>query len=167
MLDLTIHTDGGSRGNPGKSACAFVVSLGEAVIFEQGLYLGIKTNNEAEYLGVLGSLKWLKNRLESPAPSMVDIEQNPMVQADQITLEQINSALPHQQLTLTYLLDSLLVVEQLRGHWKIKDARMRVLWQECQAILANFNFPVTFSHIPREENARADALVNATLDQKS
>lgn len=133
-----INTDGGSRGNPGKSACAFVVASAGAELtplFQQGLYLGIKTNNEAEYLAVLSSLKWLKKQSELPE-------------------------------RLTYRLDSKLVVEQLSGRWKIKDARMQILAQECQNLLHSFSFPVEFIHIPREENAAADALVNQVLDTK-
>lgn len=133
---LYINTDGGSRGNPGKSACAFVVTDESAnLIFQQGLYLGIKTNNEAEYLGVLSSLKWLKTASLSPT-------------------------------RLIYRLDSKLVVEQLSGRWKIKDARMQILCQECLTLLKELGFSVEFIHIPREENALADALVNQTLDQR-
>jgi probable phosphoglycerate mutase len=131
-----INTDGGSRGNPGKSACAFVVTDESTnLVFQQGLYLGIKTNNEAEYLGVLSSLKWLKTA----------------------------SLLPSR---LIYRLDSKLVVEQLSGRWKIKDARMKILCQECFVFLKELGLPVEFVHIPREENAAADALVNQVLDQK-
>ncbi len=131
-----INTDGGSRGNPGKSACAFVVVDESAkLIFQQGLYLGIKTNNEAEYLGVLSSLKWLKTAALSPA-------------------------------RLIYRLDSKLVVEQLSARWKIKDARMKILCQECLLLLKELALPVEFIHVPREENVAADALVNQVLDEK-
>lgn len=48
-----IYSDGGSRGNPGPSASGFVVmNRAEQVIDEGGMYLGITTNNQAEYHGV-------------------------------------------------------------------------------------------------------------------
>lgn len=50
---LIIYSDGGSRGNPGPSASGFVVlNEQEHVIHEGGMYLGITTNNQAEYHGV-------------------------------------------------------------------------------------------------------------------
>jgi ribonuclease HI len=50
---LIIYSDGGSRGNPGPSASGFVVmDSHEHVLHEGGMYLGITTNNIAEYHGV-------------------------------------------------------------------------------------------------------------------
>ncbi len=50
---VIIYSDGGSRGNPGPSASGFVVmNAQEHVIHEGGMYLGITTNNQAEYHGV-------------------------------------------------------------------------------------------------------------------
>ena len=55
---LIVYSDGGSRGNPGPSAAGFVVmSDREHVIHEGGMYLGITTNNQAEYHGVLLGLE--------------------------------------------------------------------------------------------------------------
>lgn len=55
---MQIFTDGGSRGNPGKSACAFIVYDGKKEIYSESKYLGINTNNYAEYSGVILALKW-------------------------------------------------------------------------------------------------------------
>lgn len=50
---ITIFSDGGSRGNPGPSAAGFIiVNNKQEVIDEGGEYLGITTNNQAEYHGV-------------------------------------------------------------------------------------------------------------------
>jgi len=57
----TIYTDGGSRGNPGPSACAFVIHG----VHQQGYYLGIGTNNNAEYMGVLKAYAYL-SPIQSP-----------------------------------------------------------------------------------------------------
>ena len=55
---LIIYSDGGSRGNPGPSASGFVIMNDrEHVIHEGGMYLGITTNNQAEYHGVLLGLE--------------------------------------------------------------------------------------------------------------
>lgn len=53
MSHVIAYTDGGSRGNPGPSASGFVImDEGERVLHEGGMYLGITTNNVAEYHGV-------------------------------------------------------------------------------------------------------------------
>lgn len=45
-----LYTDGGSRGNPGPSAAAFVIcNLDDSVVEKSGIYLGLSTNNRAEY----------------------------------------------------------------------------------------------------------------------
>lgn len=50
---VIIYSDGGSRGNPGPSAAGFVImTTDESVLHEGGMYLGIATNNIAEYHGV-------------------------------------------------------------------------------------------------------------------
>ena len=50
---VIIYSDGGSRGNPGPSASGFVImNAEEHVVHEGGMYLGITTNNQAEYHGV-------------------------------------------------------------------------------------------------------------------
>ena len=57
---LSIYCDGGARGNPGPAASAFIVkdSSGHE-IFKQGFYLGVTTNNQAEYTAVIKALEWL------------------------------------------------------------------------------------------------------------
>ncbi len=58
---ITIYSDGGSRGNPGPSASAYViVNSKEEVIESGGVYLGITTNNQAEYQAVSQALKKAK-----------------------------------------------------------------------------------------------------------
>lgn len=53
QLDAIIYTDGGSRGNPGPSASGFVIMDSQQRVLAQGAeYLGITTNNQAEYHGV-------------------------------------------------------------------------------------------------------------------
>ncbi|HSM32961.1 MAG TPA: ribonuclease HI family protein [Anaerolineae bacterium] len=60
-------------------------------------------------------------------------------------------------------LDSKLIVEQLHGRWKVKDAKMRVLWAEARELLAGFD-RWRATHEPRATNRAADALANLALD---
>jgi ribonuclease HI len=56
-----LFTDGGSRGNPGNSACAFLIfDENDRLITFNSLYIGIRTNNFAEYLGLIEGLKATK-----------------------------------------------------------------------------------------------------------
>lgn len=51
--DAIIYADGGSRGNPGPSACGYIImDVGQRIVARGGEYLGITTNNQAEYQGV-------------------------------------------------------------------------------------------------------------------
>jgi ribonuclease HI len=56
--ELVIHTDGGSRGNPGPSAIGVVINAPDGKHLESfGEYIGNTTNNQAEYRAVIGALK--------------------------------------------------------------------------------------------------------------
>lgn len=59
---MKIYTDGGSRGNPGPSACSFVAYEGENIIYKFSKFLGIQTNNYSEYQAVLNAVNWLKSK---------------------------------------------------------------------------------------------------------
>jgi len=65
---------------------------------------------------------------------------------------------------LLCFLDSLLVVNQLNGGFKVKKAHLQKLVFEVQRELGHLkNTKVEFKHIPREENAEADGLLNQAL----
>ena len=56
---FTAHCDGGSRGNPGPSGYGAVIEDANGrVVAELSEYLGIQTNNFAEYSGLLAVLRW-------------------------------------------------------------------------------------------------------------
>jgi len=63
LLDeAKIYTDGGSRGNPGDSSCAYVIcKMDDTVVEKAGFYLGVATNNQAEYSGFLKGLERARN----------------------------------------------------------------------------------------------------------
>jgi ribonuclease HI len=59
--------------------------------------------------------------------------------------------------------DSLLVVNQQTGRWKVKNEALRALWVETRRLVGQFE-RVTWEHVPRERNRRADALANQAMD---
>lgn len=131
--EIKLFTDGGSRGNPGPSASGYVLlSMDDKILIEGGVYLGITTNNQAEY------------------------------QALKFGLEEAQKLRPH---TIHVYMDSLLVVNQLTGKFKIRN---RDLWPIHDSIkqLAKTFKQVNYTHVPREYNKLADAMVNKTLDEQ-
>ncbi|MDD4028440.1 MAG: ribonuclease HI family protein [Caldisericia bacterium] len=54
---IKVYTDGASRSNPGLASCAFVIQKDQTVVFEYAKFLGIQTNNFAEYTAVLLALE--------------------------------------------------------------------------------------------------------------
>jgi len=128
---LVVHVDGGARGNPGPAAAAAVVSTPDGdVLDEAHEYLGVATNNVAEYRGLL-----------------LGLERARALGADEV--EVVN--------------DSELVARQVSGEYKVKHAGLKPLHREVLGALRAFA-RWSISPVPRERNARADALVNAALD---
>ncbi|HEV2403533.1 MAG TPA: reverse transcriptase-like protein [Candidatus Saccharimonadales bacterium] len=53
LKEVNLYTDGGSRGNPGPSASGYaIMDLSGRILVKKGVYLGITTNNQAEYLAL-------------------------------------------------------------------------------------------------------------------
>ncbi len=73
-------------------------------------------------------------------------------------------ALPYQPNRLICHLDSELVVRQLNGEYQVKMPTLKPYFDEIQALAAELP-DVVFTHIPREDNYRADKLVNRALDE--
>ncbi|MFZ2886427.1 MAG: ribonuclease HI family protein [Minisyncoccia bacterium] len=66
---------------------------------------------------------------------------------------------------IDFKLDSQLIVEQMKGNYKIKDPGLKEQAADVHSLLGNFG-TVTFTHIPREENKEADRLVNEAIDEE-
>jgi ribonuclease HI len=136
-----IRTDGAARGNPGPASSGAVLfrlerpdardprARPDATISE---YLGIQTNNVAEYTGTLRAVTL----------------------AAELGAERVE-----------LLLDSKLIVEQLAGRWRVKDAKLRPLWADALRVLRGFPGGWTAAHVPRAQNSLADALANAAIDR--
>ena len=65
---------------------------------------------------------------------------------------------------LDFYLDSELVVKQIKGEYKVKNAALGKLFIKIYNLKHNFT-KVSFHHIPREKNKLADKLVNEVIDQ--
>lgn len=131
VTHVIIYSDGGSRGNPGPSASGFVImNQYEHVLHEGGTYLGITTNNQAEYHGVrLGLEKALEMNMK----------------------------------TVDFRVDSMLVVNQLKGIYTIKNRELWPIHERIKELVMHFE-KVTFTHVRREFNQLADGMVNKILN---
>src|SRR5262249_44613365 len=57
-----------------------------------------------------------------------------------------------------------LMVKQMRGEYKVKNEDLRPLYEQARRLAGRFKGGVTLRHVPRAQNARADALCNEALD---
>lgn len=135
IYEAKMYADGGSRGNPGPSAGGFaILDMENNVVITSGKYLGITTNNQAEYHSLKGG---------------------------------VEEAIKQGVKVLHVYMDSLLVINQMKGIYRIKNRDLWPIYQAIKEQAANFE-KITFEHVPREMNKLADSIVNATLDdQKS
>lgn len=69
-------------------------------------------------------------------------------------------------LRLAVRMDSELVVKQMRGEYRVKHPDLQPLFRRARAMLSRFEH-VDIKHVPRKQNALADALVNHVLDQEA
>jgi probable phosphoglycerate mutase len=79
-------------------------------------------------------------------------------------IEGMKLALEHGITDLEVRLDSKLAVEQMSGHWKVKNSNIRPLFEQGMAVKEQFK-SIKFIHVPREKNKRADHLSNLAMDK--
>lgn len=138
-MDINVFTDGGSRGNPGHSGYGLVIyGDDQKIIFQDSKYLGIKTNNEAEYSGLIGALSWINDNQESLNISKIIF----------------NS-------------DSQLMVRQLQGLYKVKAPNLIPIFQQAQKLINSISSPIIFKDVRRDFNKLADQLANEAMDRKA
>ncbi len=135
MQKIILYTDGGSRGNPGPAALGVYI---ETLEKHYGEYLGIKTNNEAEYSAIVFALKKVKTLLGKQ-------------QAKETLVE--------------CRMDSELACRQLNHVYKIENVKLQPLFLDVWNLSLDFH-EVRFVHVPREQNTEADAAANRALDAK-
>lgn len=136
---INIYTDGGSRGNPGEAALGtYIEDESGTELKSIGKTIGIATNNVAEYSAIIEGLRWIRDNKNK----------NPQI------------------IRINFFMDSNLAASQLNGLYRIKNSNLRELFFEAKKIEAEINIPIYYQHIPREENKKADKLVNLALDNK-
>ena len=78
-------------------------------------------------------------------------------------LEGIGSLKEMKVKSVSCFLDSELVVKQLNGLYKVKNTNIKTLWKNIKELEKNFD-SITYTHVKRDKNYEADAIVNDVLD---
>ncbi len=107
-MTIQINFDGGSRGNPGKSACGFVIQL-ENKSIDGGKFLGIMTNNQAEYNGMILALEELEKQ-------NIEYDEEIIIYSD-----------------------SELLVRQINGEYKVKSKNIKPLFKQAKELLNKYS----------------------------
>ena len=131
----TIHIDGASRGNPGPAGAGIYIRTPQGKLHAHGFFIGNKTNNQAEYMALILGLMLTKAMLEKNHNNRICI-----------------------------ISDSELLVRQMRGEYRVKNAGLRAYANYVRALITDI--PVVFEHVLREKNKQADALANEGLDTR-
>ena len=131
-LSYRLNFDGCSKGNPGVSGIGAVLYFEEEEILCSNQYIGIRTNNESEYMALILGL---------------------------------NEALLRSIDELIVCGDSLLVINQMKGTYKVKNKNLLELYNYAKYLSAKFKY-IEFTHVYRHLNKRADKLANLALETK-
>jgi ribonuclease HI len=136
---IEIHTDGGSRGNPGQAAIGVHAHTEDnTALFTLSERIGETTNNVAEYTAVIRALETLGEK------------------------ELVSDK-------LRFVLDSELIVRQITGLYKVKQPHLKELRTKIVSLINDLKErkiigKLTFMNVLREKNKVADGLVNEALD---
>jgi ribonuclease HI len=131
---ILIYSDGGARGNPGPAAIG-------ALVLDPSTTPATRLATVSECIG----------------------ETTNNVAEYRALIAALEAARPFAARRVQVRADSMLVIEQLRGKWKVKQPHLEPLVAEAKALLADYE-DVDLAHVRREQNVDADALVNAALD---
>lgn len=137
---IIVYTDGGARGNPGPAGIGVVITDEKGgVLKEISKFLGVQTNNWAEYEAVILGLQELKKIFGK---------------------EKV------RELAVEIRTDSELVAKQLQGAYQIKEETLFPQFIKVWNMRIT-DFPhLKFFHIPREKNKEADRLANRAMDDQ-
>ena len=133
-MKLIIYTDGASRGNPGPASYGFTIS------------------DE-------------KNNLIYEEGKSIGVTTNNV--AEYTAVLEVFKYLKRKslgKLNIELFADSRLIVEQLSGRFKIKNANLKILFEQIKVLEMEIG-RVFYTHIPREKNKQADVLANEALDR--
>ncbi|HKY48004.1 MAG TPA: ribonuclease HI family protein [Acidimicrobiia bacterium] len=131
--EWVLYSDGASRGNPGRAA------IGAALYRTDG-----------DRLELIGRVS------EAIGHATNNVAEY------RALVEGLKLALDHRPERLTVRADSQLLIRQLEGRYRVKNAVLQPLYLEAKRLLSKM--PHRLEHVPREENAVADAFANAALD---
>jgi ribonuclease HI len=141
---MTIYgfTDGAARGNPGQGGIGVVLKDESGnLLATRKKYLGNVTNNVAEYTALIECLQKV-NALFGDANKF-----------------SCSKLVVHS--------DSELMVRQINGKYKVKDRKLKKLFDEVHGILRSATFEFSIKHVPRARNKQADALANESIDEQT
>lgn len=62
--------------------------------------------------------------------------------------------------------DSELLVRQMQGKYKVRNVRLKKMFEEVQKLVKSSDFKLEIKHIKREQNRDADLLANAGIDDR-
>jgi ribonuclease HI len=129
LMELQVVFDGGSRGNPGQGYGSFLVQApGRKPVIKRLEFGDNYTNNQAEYDTLIGSLDYIIERLNTTGRT-----------PDQVQLD--------------IKTDSDLVVNQILGNFKVKDAGLRKRHEQATGLLSQFA-DWSISWHPRDESVK-------------
>lgn len=139
-FQITVYTDGASRGNPGLAGAGVVIQFLK-LKHNLAVFLGKKTNNEAEYSAFLIALRYI--------------------------IRLLNESEEKQQLNVSKVVfrsDSKLVVKQVNREWKIKNERMQKYVSQAHQLIQQIPCPVEITYVDRAKNESADWLANQAIE---
>ena len=138
VRECYLQFDGGARGNPGIGGAGAVIYSDDK--FENELWSGCK---------FVGSS--VTNNQAEYAGLILGLRECISRKYNRIHVEG----------------DSMLVIKQMKGEFKIHHASLQILWREANAIIKEIpKDRITYTHIPRSKNKRADKLSNDAMDRK-
>ncbi len=138
-MKLALYSDGGARGNPGPAACGYVIK-------------------EISDLGAEIILEKCGNYLGETTNNQAEYA-GLIAGLDWVVTNRPGSS-------LEIFMDSLLVVNQIKGEFKVKNQELLSRYQEARLLLSKLG-GYSIAYIPRAQNHLADELVNKTLDAQS
>lgn len=134
---VIVYTDGGARGNPGPAGVGVVIKDEKGnLLHKYSKDIGVRTNNEAEYEGVILAFQKLKHLYGKDKLEHLEVELR---------------------------VDSQLIARQLRGIYKVKMEHLKTLFMEAYNLKTEFG-KVEIVEISREKNQEADAMANEAMD---
>ncbi|MDD2935258.1 MAG: ribonuclease HI family protein [Candidatus Pacebacteria bacterium] len=137
MKKMIIYTDGGSRNNPGiAGAGVYITDADGNEIKKIKKFLGIQTNNWAEYEALILGLEGAKKILGKNSKN-IEIEVR---------------------------MDSELIVKQMKGEYRVKQPALFEQFVRVNNLKVDFS-NIKFVHIPRAKNGEADKLANEAMDE--